>query len=564
MQCCPSRQCNPRPSYRLKAELEGVRKIRPAISLVGWAAAAYYGMLVAGPVFAAGAPLGVGERLYRDGILPDGTLLRGNRDNGTPMTGAAAACTNCHRRSGLGSFEGTTVVPPIIGKYLFRGRQANVQDMSLPHIPGYVPNREAYTDESLAAAIRTGVAPGGRTLSYLMPRYALDDATLQDLDAYLKQLTTDSVPGVSETTLDFATIITPDADAVARQGMLNVLEHFVAGQNRIIAAEVRPMKASREIMYRVTRRWQLHVWNLTGAPGTWRRQLEAKLAANPVFAVISGLGAHSWQPVHEFCEAQAIPCLFPNVDLPVVAEQNFYPVYFNRGVFLEADLIAHGLPAGGRVLQVFGTDDIGAAAASALRESERAKGVQVVDHAFSGDARAAMHQVLSESHAGDRLVLWLRNADLRALPQHLHAGVEVYASGLMAGLENAAPPQDWRQHFHMAYPFDLPDARRVRMNFPLGWMRVQGIPVVDERVQSDTYLACQILSEALGHMLDSFVRDFLLERLEVMLSSRLVSAYYPRLGLAPGQRFASKGGYLVHFVASQGTAIAPDDGWTVP
>src|ERR1700676_2085658 len=251
MRCCPSRQCNPRPWFRLEAELQGIRKIWPTIGIAGWAAAACCGILVAGPVFGAGAPPGVGERLYREGILPDGTLLRGDRENGTPMTGAAAACANCHRRSGLGSFEGTTVVPPIIGKYLFRGREANVQDMSMPHIPGYVPNRDAYTDESLAAAIRTGMAPGGRTLGYLMPRYALDDATLQDLDAYLKQLSSDSVPGVSESTLDFATIITPDADAVARQGMLNVLEHFVAGQNRIIAAEVRPMKASREIMYRV-------------------------------------------------------------------------------------------------------------------------------------------------------------------------------------------------------------------------------------------------------------------------------------------------------------------------
>jgi len=528
--------------------------------------------LTCGRAFAAGTEFpapgetsyAAGQRIYREGVLPNGDALLGIREQGTPLVGAAAACVNCHRRSGLGSYEGTTVVPPIIGKYLLRGRQDNVEDMSMPHIPGYVPNREPYTTETLAAALRTGVAPGGRSLGYLMPRYALDEASMGQLTNYLEHLTSAAVPGVSDTELDFATVITPDADPVARDGMLEVLNHFVGGQNKVIAAEVRPMKANREIMYRVTRRWRLHVWTLSGAPDTWQRQLSAKLAAEPVFAVISGIGGRTWQPIHEFCEAHSIPCLFPNVDAPVIAEQDFYPVYFSRGVLLEADLMTHVLPAGGRIVQIYRETDIGATAARAVRERERAKGVTVLDRALGTGPADSIRQALAELHPGDHLLLWLRNADLKALPEGLPNGVEVYASGSMGGLENALPPTTWRPHFHLTYPFDLPDARRVRMNFPLGWMRIQGIAVVDERVQSDTYLACQILSEALGHMLDSFVGDFLMERLELMLSSRLVSAYYPRLGLAPGQRFASKGGYLVHFVRPTGTEIAADGDWIVP
>jgi len=508
--------------------------------------------------------LSAGEQLYRQGVLPNGTLVRGERDAATPLIGAAAACANCHRRSGLGSYEGTSVVPPIIGRYLFRGRQDNVQDMSLPHIPGYVPNRDAYTDKTLGEAIRSGLAPGGRKLSYLMPRYAFDDETLAIMREYLKKLTADPAPGVSETHLDFATIVTPDADPVARDGMLQVLDQFFSGQNQVIAAEVRPMKATREIMYRVTRRWRLHVWTLSGAPDTWEQQLSAKMAAEPVFAAISGIGAHTWQPIHQFCEDHFIPCLYPNVDMPVVADQDFYTIYFTRGVFLEADLIARALPAGGRIVLAYRSDDIGSAGARALRERVKDGGSAFVDRPFDGGIQAAAAKLWDEIRPGDRLVLWLRNSDLAALPERLPAGVEVYASGLMAGLENATPPSSWRPRFHLTYPFDLPDQRRVRMNFPLGWFRVKGIPVVNERIQSDTYLACQILSEALGHMLDSFVRDFLIERQESMLSSRLVSAYYPRLGLAPGQRFASKGGYLVHFASPTGNQIAADTDWIVP
>ncbi|HEX4584478.1 MAG TPA: cytochrome C, partial [Burkholderiaceae bacterium] len=60
------------------------------------------------------------------------------------------------------------------------------------------------------------------------------------------------------------------------------------------------------------------------------------------------------------------------------------------------------------------------------------------------------------------------------------------------------------------------------------------------------------------------VRDYLVERVEVMLDSRIVNGYYTRLGLAPGQRFASKGGYLVRFADPTGPRVAADGGWIAP
>lgn len=544
------------------------------ISIVLWTITASGGVGATGHVAtntAAAAALSVGERIYREGVLPRGAPLRGVRDNGISLGGAAAACVNCHRRSGLGSYEGTTIVPPVIGRYLFRTRLTNIQDLNLPHVRGFTPNRDAYTDTTLALALRTGVAPGGRTLSDLMPRYALDAGAMKALLDYLKHLGTDPVPGVSDTDLEFATIVTPDADPVAAEAMLSVMQRFFGVQNEVIAGEVRPLKSNRDIMYRVTRRWHLHVWRLQGAAESWPQQLSAHLAAEPVFAIISGIGGRNWQPVHSFCERQALPCLLPNIDLPVVAEQDFYSVYWSRGVLLEADLIGQALvdksgsPAPvGRIVQLFRSDDIGVAAAAALRRRFATGGPTIVDEVISGDLPELSSKAFERLQAGDRLVVWLRNDDLKILPVDLPTGVDVYASGLMAGLDGATPPTKWRSRVHFAYPFDLPDLRRVRMNFPLGWMRVQKLAVVNERVQTDTYIACQILAEGLGHMLDSFVRDFLVERLEMMLSTRLVSGYYPRLGLGPGQRFASKGGYLVHFSEPAGTKVIPDGDWTVP
>jgi len=48
------------------------------------------------------------------------------------------------------------------------------------------------------------------------------------------------------------------------------------------------------------------------------------------------------------------------------------------------------------------------------------------------------------------------------------------------------------------------------MNYSLGWFAIQHIPVVDERTQMDTYLACSIPAEGASNMLDKFVPDYLI------------------------------------------------------
>jgi hypothetical protein len=57
------------------------------------------------------------------------------------------------------------------------------------------------------------------------------------------------------------------------------------------------------------------------------------------------------------------------------------------------------------------------------------------------------------------------------------------------------------------------------------------------------------------------VRDYLVERIEGMLEHRIITGYYPRLALAPSQRFASKGGYIVRF---RGGSVVAESDWLVP
>ena len=513
----------------------------------------------------------VGEVMYRAGFLPSGQPLRGNRQGGVAVEGSDAACVKCHRRSGLGTSEGRIIIPPITARYLFRPNGKAPEDMDYRFGLDAAAKHEPYTDATLARAIQEGVGRDGRQLDYLMPRYGLDRPAAAALITYLKGLSSATSPGVDADTLHIATIITPDADRVQRKGMLDVLERFIADKNAAILAAERRARASPEAGYRITRRWQLHVWELSGEPDTWERQLHERVNAQPVFAVLSGLGGRTWAPVHRFCETESIPCLFPNTELPVSAESDFYALYFSKGVLLEAQLLARRLHDSRgpvqrkRLVQIFRHEDIGEDAAKALRVEARSLALDAVERPLTTNATATeLGEALDDVRAGDVLMLWLRPADLARLAPERAPGAEVFFSGIMGGLENSPLPAAWRQNSKMTYPFDLPDLRKVRMNFPLGWLKAKDVAVVAERVQTDTFLACVILADIVAEMLDTLVRDYLVERIEAMLGRRTVNGYYPRLGLGPGQRFASKGGYIVHFAEPDGPRLFADGDWLVP
>ena len=214
-------------------------------------------------------------------------------------------------------------------------------------------------------------------------------------------------------------------------------------------------------------------------------------------------------------------------------------------------------------MQIFRPDDIGQLAAKAL--SDAMKGVQPLDRPLKeGNIKPQLAAALRDLDARDVLVLWLRPKEFAPLAGLPAVKSKVFISGLMAGLDHASVPAPWRVVTTMTYPFDLPDQRVIRTDYPLGWFRINQIPVVDERLQTDTWLACELLSETLNQMGDSLNRDYLVERLEGILDHQIITGYYPRLSLAPNQRFASKGGYLVKFAGPNGTRLVASSDWIVP
>lgn len=497
-----------------------------------------------------------GKQIYLHGRLPSGDIISAKVQEDVELHGSQFACANCHRRSGIGSSEGGDPIPPVIGTSLFSPRIAGVHEQ-YPSGVMYNETRPAYTTGTLGRALREGIDAAGRELSPLMPRFNLTDSEVLAISAYLSTLTVVLPPGISEREIHFATISTPGNDT-GRKAMLDVFTTFFHDKNAGTRSETRRAQHApyhREWMYGSYRVWKLHVWDLHGPEQTWAAQLQSHYARQPVFAVLGGVGSGNWQPIHRFCEEQELPCLLPQIALPPAeADRDFYSVYFSRGVELEAQALAGILAVSERksqpIVQVLRNTSAARAAAQTLRhELEEEVKITLTDIELESDQPPSSDfwTMLAREHGDAAWVLWLKNEDLKNLaPNSVIQAAKPAAIYLSATLQkNIVTLQQHPLHdrFTLLSPYQLPGNENNTFRFRT-WARLRKLPITDLHVQSSSFLAATMIGETLMHMRGNFSREYLIERIEHMVDNMINPSLYPRLSLAPGQRFVAKGCYV--------------------
>ncbi|BBI99712.1 cytochrome c [Ferrigenium kumadai] len=555
--------------------------------------------------------LEIGRRIYQEGVLPSGAPLHGVRMAGSVVSGTEAACVNCHRRSGMGGVEGDIQVSPINGRFLF----AQLGDKALATMDPRVGKRmnqahAPYNDESLGTAIRRGINNSGREMSAVMPRYTLDEPEMKALTAYLSQLSGQWSPGVTAETIRFATVIAPDVEPERRKVLIDMMRTAFNQKNGSTVTASNPrgrrhMTSAAEFVLGTERKWELDIWELQGPPESWGGQLDELYRQQPVFALVSGVSNSTWQPVHDFCEREKVPCWFPSVDLPPVT-QAFYPVYFSRGVALEAGVLARHLTDKGRqrpqrLVQIYRDDTVGRAAASALTQALAGSGIAVEDRVLSEGSSEALRNVMAGIGPKDKVMFWLRPVDMSALGNEPPPAAS-YFSAVLSGGEQGPFSAAWKRSARLVYPYELPDKRQTNLAYFHQWLEMRKLALVDEPLQSEVFFALNFLTDMVAEMLDNLYRDYLMERAETMISkyeggkaeeqarardalrpaarsmavaqagmdekaqsgSRSGTTIYPRLSLGPTQRFASKGGYIVRFASPSSDALVAESGWIVP
>ncbi len=516
--------------------------------------------------------LELGKRLYLEGILPSGKTITGKVKGDIELTGEQVICGTCHRRSGMGSSEGDQVIPAIAGHMIFN--PLRLPTASDPLAP---TQRPAYTVDTLKRAVVAGIDSSGRPLDPLMPRYTLSDADLDLLIGYLDTLSAEASSGVDDRDIHFATIVAGPVKAQERKALLDVMNTYVQQKNQetrheTFRAENAPWH--KKWLFSPYRKWVLHVWELQGDSDTWGKQLETLYREQPVFAVLSGIGTGSWQPVHDFCQSEQLPCLFPTTDLPVIAEKDFYPIYLSKGMTLEAELVDLHLrreqQADKPLVQVLHQGDLEAVTASrALERARQGRAVRTLNwERETSRPSAAFWQQLLEELGDAALVLWMSEDQLTNLwpvladrPQ----APRLYLSATLYGTDPEALPAALRPNVFLTLPQELPSRTQRLLLRSTGWLRVKHIYDPQEQaIQANAYLALKVAGDALMHIRGYFFKDYLIERIEHTVDSVPYTSVYPRLSLAPGQRFAAKGGYIAQFSNSGKPDLVAVTDWVIP
>lgn len=525
----------------------------------------------------------LGEQMYRKGILPDGKVMEAYIHGDVEVDSTAFSCSSCHLQAGLGSVEGGVVTPPTTGNKLYKPYRRPPSLDDIPDRAGRyfyaktVVERPAYTRESLATAMRFGIDPAGQVFNDVMPRYPLSDRDMSILTIYLENLSAVASPGASNEELKFATIITDDVSQDDRQALLLPLQNFIAQkkQQKSMYDDFIKFGYSPTVDMKYSfRNASLDVWELKGRPESWHSQLAAYYAKNPVFAVLGGISNGSWQPIHDFCEEMRLPCLFPITDFPVVSETGWYTYYFNKGYYQEGEAVARylnrlgSLPDKALILQIVQDSSVGKALAEGFnknwRELERSDVTTLILTTGQLRDQKALVEILKQRKPAV-LMLWTDAEILPSLQKLVNQLAEtglVFVSSGYLGNKTATIAESIREKVFITYPYRLtpyvgPKTGGLDAKVPiLSSYKNFG----DRRIGSRTASALkQATLLGLSKLNDDLYRDNLIDIMSMQMD--LTVNDYERISFGPGQRYVSKGCYIIQLGAGAEPELIPRSEW---
>ncbi|MCG7909952.1 MAG: ABC transporter substrate-binding protein [Candidatus Thiodiazotropha taylori] len=506
-----------------------------------------------------------GKALYKQGILPNGKLVKATIQGDISVEGDQLICETCHRKSGLGSTEGQQVVPAVAGSVLFK--PLKLPTSKPPEPPVY---RQAYTRESLMAAIRDGVDANGYPLDPFMPRYQIDEEALDGLMAYVSTLSNTPSPGVDEETIHFATIVLSSNSPEENKALIDVMETYVEQKNietRYETKRARNAPWHKEWMFKPYRKWQIHVWELKGDEASWPEQLSTYYTKQPVFAMVNGLVPTGWNRVSEFCEGHGIPCLFPTTQQPVISDDNYYTIYLNKGAAHESEAVASYIRKNrpsARVVQIHDeSDTLSSISSNALIDELNKAGISV-DSVSLGELG---EKTSNDFRVGkdDTVVLWLDRGKSEQLfnSGQLNNAELIMLSSQYYGTDTKLIPQELTDSVLFIHSAEMPDKLNRLLIRSTGWFRAKRIYNKEEReIQANAYFALKVLGDAVKHIRGYFYRDYMIEKIEHMIDDLPYTSIFPRLSMAPEQRFASRGFYVAKTDGKGGIVNLTD--WIAP
>ena len=136
------------------------------------------------------------------------------------------------------------------------------------------------------------------------------------------------------------------------------------------------------------------------------------------------------------------------------------------------------------------------------------------------------------------------------------------ASGLLGG-DLGAAPEGARPALHLSWPRRLPeDAPRVDAAVR-AWLKSRSLPSTDLDVAHRVYTLGWLVTDAIMMIGQDFYRDHLLDALDMGQDRTHTAGIHPRLSFGPGQRYASKGCYIVQLGPGPQPQVRARSGWVI-
>ena len=519
-----------------------------------------------------------GKNIYMHGKLSSGEDVFATTVGDVQLTGEQAACVNCHRHSGLGSIEGSTIAPAITGEILFSEQKIKAHRYQpLANQAAYALDRPAYTENSLKNTLISGVDINGKPLELLMPRYTFAENDFKHLHAYLNSLSINNA-GVTDTTLHIATIIDGRASADKINTMLSTLERFISDLNSGTRREVeRTAQApiQKEWLYRGYRKYKLHIWKLSGEPDSWQKQLNKYYDETPVFAVVSGISKDSWENIDRFCNAREVPCILPNTKTPGYSANNFYTLYFNAGPYNDASVITryfHDKTTNNNeavnIVQLYDGSSYSEVAKNTLHDefaSDKKYNISSVSlDTINNNQNIDQHL----KNKNTTVIIWSEKLDaslIEALSSNKNKIKSIFIPYYLAtSSETRKKLDNIGLEVLTSYPYVKPSSEPRDTIRSTVWGRSRKIDTTEKAVFTNTFTAIKLLLNAIKHARSHFNRAYIIELLEHKLDKSVLTGMYPKLTIGPGQRYASRGGYIMKVPDDVSSALQPVSEWLLP
>jgi len=467
------------------------------------------------------ARLELGRRIFLEGRNARDEPIRalvGQQD--MALSGAAVACGNCHGADGRGRPEGGVVPPDITWEELTKP-YGHVRASGRKHGP--------FDERSFALAITEGTDPAGQRIDSTMPRFSLSVSEVQALTAYLKELSQQRDPGISDSILRVGTI-QPNRGAAAELGAaMRGLLHAYIGE--------------------VNERGGVHGRRLELVVAADLTEAEERFAQRPVFALVSPYSVGKEAELARFARDKRLAVIAP-FTLSMVPDPSLETFYLYPGI---ADLARVLLDFAGRKGDlktqrfVAFVDDTQSDVADALQgecKRRQCAGLEIMSTRSAAEPGA----VARLAHLGTHAVLFMgTDRELSALlgfADRLGWRPTFYVPGAGAARAMFTAPAAFEGLLFVAYPTrgDLQSGspaadafEKLRASRSLG--------TAHAAAQGFAYAAMSITLEALRQSGRDVSRERFARAVEGLY--RFDAGPTPPVSFGPSRRIGALGGYVV-------------------